>query len=113
MKIETTTREVTDYRFTLTTDQLAAMLADPIAWADQLRAELNWQAPLEPTPPPARKNGKGKAKRTPKAAAARKPRAGGATPKEICQFCQREIAAKFLPRHMAAKHPDQLASSPA
>ena len=105
MDIKKTTREITDYHFRLDGDEMAAMFSDPIAWADELRAELNYQTPLAPTPPPARK-GAAKTARGPKGPAKGKGRTGPRGTRVTCPVCEQELAEHWLRKHLATKHPN-------
>lgn len=115
MDIKQTTRSITDYHFSLTADELRAALTDPIAWADGVRAELSFELDL-PAAEPKPRHARAKVS-TPKGSG-RKPSGGkGAKlPKLQCKYCDRLIAAKFMPKHMATRHPEvttEPVSSPA
>lgn len=115
MEIKQTTRSVTDYHFDMTADELRAALLDPIAWADNVRAELSFELDVAAEAKPRHARAKVS---TPKGAGRKPPRGGkGAKlPKLQCQHCDRQIAAKFMPKHLATRHPEVTttpASSPA
>lgn len=109
MELKTTTREVKDYHFSLNHEEMGALLADPIAWADNLRAELNWQAPLAETPAKPR-HARQATKRKPKVpkAPGRKPAAKGTLK---CSTCGKVFTAQgWLNKHQATEHPTPAAT---
>lgn len=97
MDITPTTRQVTDFTFTISSDTLERYLADPQAWADEVRAQLNGSTPGEKKARKAhtKNERKGKAK---------------------CPQCGKILVSPgMLERHLRQKHspasPDESASA--
>jgi hypothetical protein len=103
MNITPVTRQVTEYSLVLDSDDLARYLNDPAAFVADVRAQLNGSAPAVPGKPARRHPARRKAAARRKAPKARKAASGGLE-RVRCPDCQQEIAAKYLPNHLAKKH---------
>lgn len=130
MNITPSTRTITEYLFKLSAEDAAQALADPYSWVDTVVEQLRSAG----APAPSASNGNGHKARKPgknhplgfkaqtrRAKAARASEAGSrhkagrpngekggpSLEKVQCPHCPKQLARKFLPLHIASKHPDQ------
>lgn len=117
MNVTAVARQITDYTFRLTGDDLERYLADPQAWAADVRAQLGVRplaAPADPQPKPKRGGGRRSSKKVGGGRRAASPRSTSgkktSPPAEalICPVCQKPFKTKGrFNRHIAKMHPGQ------
>lgn len=111
MNVTATDRRVIDYNFTLSAQDLEKYLADPQAWADDVRAQLGLAAPAANQGPATKKAGGGRRA----AAKARGAGASGRSTKSAgrqkagmsCPVCHKPFKTQGrLASHLKKRHPE-------